>query len=270
MKKILKKLLIGALVVLSTTTIYSKSISIKGITEILKVVTKIYTQQQLMGTEQIQQGMSLITQIENQVRQIENQYTMLKRFSDELAQGNLTHLEDYYREFGYMLDSYDSIMLDTENLSKRYVELFKEKPKEFEKLGFNKDYIEKMDKNIREARQESNTALYDVMTSKGFAAKVGADEQNLKMLLNASKTSTGVVETLQITNSILGQISTNISQLGLLSETANKAQVMATNTDSQELETSKSKLEQAKQSQKTKDNLKMQELINKSKKSIKI
>lgn len=270
MKKILKKLLIGALVVLSTTTIYSKSISIKGITEILKVVTKIYTQQQLMGTEQIQQGMSLITQIENQVRQIENQYTMLKRFSDELAQGNLTHLEDYYREFGYMLDSYDSIMLDTENLSKRYVELFKEKPKEFEKLGFNQDYIEKMDRNIREARQESNTALYDVMTSKGFAAKVGADEQNLKMLLNASKTSTGVVETLQITNSILGQISTNISQLGLLSETANKAQAMSTNTDSQEMEISKGELENAKKTQKLNDQIKMQELINKSKKSIKI
>jgi|GEM_PF-2668659 P-type conjugative transfer protein TrbJ len=270
MKKILKKLLIGALVVLSTTTIYSKSISIKGITEILKVVTKIYTQQQLMGTEQIQQGMSLITQIENQVRQIENQYTMLKRFSDELAQGNLTHLEDYYREFGYMLDSYDSIMLDTENLSKRYVELFKEKPKEFEKLGFNQDYIEKMDRNIREARQESNTALYDVMTSKGFAAKVGADEQNLKMLLNASKTSTGVVETLQITNSILGQISTNISQLGLLSETANKAQAMSTNTDSQEMENSKVELENAKKTQKLNDQIKMQELINKSKKSIKI
>lgn len=270
MKKILKKLLIGALVVLSTTTIYSKSISIKGITEILKVVSKIYTQQQLMGTEQIQQGMSLITQIENQVRQIENQYTMLKRFSDELAQGNLTHLEDYYREFGYMLDSYDSIMLDTENLSKRYVELFKEKPKEFEKLGFNQDYIEKMDRNIREARQESNTALYDVMTSKGFAAKVGADEQNLKMLLNASKTSTGVVETLQITNSILGQISTNISQLGLLSETANKAQAMSTNTDSQEMENSKVELENAKKTQKLNDQIKMQELINKSKKSIKI
>lgn len=270
MKKILKKLLIGALVVLSTTIIYSKSISIKGITEILKVVTKIYTQQQLMGTEQIQQGMSLITQIENQVRQIENQYTMLKRFSDELAQGNLTHLEDYYREFGYMLDSYDSIMLDTENLSKRYVELFKEKPKEFEKLGFNQDYIEKMDRNIREARQESNTALYDVMTSKGFAAKVGADEQNLKMLLNASKTSTGVVETLQITNSILGQISTNISQLGLLSETANKAQAMSTNTDSQEIENSKVELENAKKTQKLNDQIKMQELINKSKKSIKI
>ena len=270
MKKILKKLLIGALVVLSTTTIYSKSISIKGITEILKVVTKSYTQQQLMGTEQIQQGMSLITQIENQVRQIENQYTMLKRFSDELAQGNLTHLEDYYREFGYMLDSYDSIMLDTENLSKRYVELFKEKPKEFEKLGFNQDYIEKMDRNIREARQESNTALYDVMTSKGFAAKVGADEQNLKMLLNASKTSTGVVETLQITNSILGQISTNISQLGLLSETANKAQAMSTNTDSQEMENSKVELENAKKTQKLNDQIKMQELINKSKKSIKI
>lgn len=270
MKKILKKLLIGVLVVLSTTTIYSKSISIKGITEILKVLTKIYTQQQLMGTEQIQQGMSLITQIENQVRQIENQYTMLKRFSDELAQGNLTHLEDYYREFGYMLDSYDSIMLDTENLSKRYVELFKEKPKEFEKLGFNQDYIEKMDRNIREARQESNTALYDVMTSKGFAAKVGADEQNLKMLLNASKTSTGVVETLQITNSILGQISTNISQLGLLSETANKAQAMSTNTDSQEMENSKVELENAKKTQKLNDQIKMQELINKSKKSIKI
>lgn len=270
MKKILKKFLIGAIVVLSTTTIYSKSISIKGITEILKIVTKIYTQQQLMGTEQIQQGMSLITQIENQVRQIENQYTMLKRFSDELAQGNLTHLEDYYREFGYMLDSYDSIMLDTENLSKRYVELFKEKPKEFEKIGITQDYMEKMDKNIREARQESNTALYDVMVSKGFAAKVGADEQNLKMLLEASKSSTGVVETLQITNSLLGQISANVSQLGLLSETANKAQAMATNTESQEIETSKKELEQIKNKQKNKEEEIMQKLRKEARKSIKL
>lgn len=271
MSKSLKKIfLVILLVILSSATVFSKSISIKGITEILRVVTKIYTQQQLMGTEQIQQGISLLNQIENQVRQIENQYTMLKRFSDELAQGNLTHLEDYYREFGYMLDSYDSIMLDTESLSKKYVELFKEKPKEFEKLGFTEDYIEKMDKNIKEARQESNTALYDVMTSKGFAAKIGADEQNLKMLLNASKTSTGVVETLQITNSILGQISTNISQLGLLVETANKAQVMATNTDSQELLTSKEKLENAKKEQKLNDMQQIQKLKKRTEKSVSI
>lgn len=269
MYKILKKIvLIVLLAVFSTTTIYSKSISIKGISEILKLVTKIYTQQQLMGTEQIQQGMSLLNQIENQVRQIENQYTILKGLSTEISQGNLTHLEDYYRELGYMLDSYDSIMLDTENLSKKYMELFKEKPKEFEKLGFNKDYMEKMDKNIREARQQSNTALYDVMTSKGFAAKLGADEQNLRTLLNASKTSTGVVETLQITNSILGQISTNISQLGLLTETANKAQAMATNTDSQELENSKLELERAKETQKLNDEQRIQELRKRAQKSI--
>lgn len=81
---------------------------------------------------------------------------------------------------------------------------------------------------------------------------------------------TGVVETLQITNSILGQISTNISQLGLLSETANKAQAMSTNTDSQEMENSKVELENAKKTQKLNDQIKMQELINKSKKSIKI
>lgn len=223
-----------------------------------------------MGTEQIQQGMSLITQIENQVRQIENQYTMLKRFSDELAQGNLTHLEDYYREFGYMLDSYDSIMLDTENLSKRYVELFKEKPKEFEKIGVTQEYMEKMDKNIREARQESNTALYDVMVSKGFAAKIGADEQNLKMLLEASKSSTGVVETLQITNSLLGQISANISQLGLLSETANKAQAMATNTESQEVEHGKEELEKIKENQTLNEEKMIQKLRKEAGKSIKL
>lgn len=270
MGKILKRMVLIVLLVLSTTTVFSRSISIKGISEILKLVTKIYAQQQLMGAEQLQQGLSLMHQIENQVRQIENQYAILKQLSNEISQGNLTHLEDYYREVGYMLDSYNSIMLDTENLSKRYTELFKEKPEEFEKLGFSEDYMEKMDKNIREARQESNTALYDIMVQKGFAAKVGADEQNLKMLLNASKTSTGVVEALQITNSILGQISANISQLGLLTETANKAQAMATNTDSQELETSKQELDKAKRDQKKVDQIKMQELINKSKKSIKL
>lgn len=271
MNKILKRItLVILLVLLSTSTVFSKSISIKGITEILKVVTKIYTQQQLMGTEQIQQGMSLINQIENQVRQIENQYAILKRLSDEISQGNLTHLEDYYRELGYMLDSYNSVMLDAENLSGKYIDLFKERPKEFEKLGFTEEYMKRMDNNIRQARQESNTALYDVMTSKGFAAKIGADEQNLQTLLNASKSSTGVVETLQITNSILGQISTNISQLGLLSETANKAQAMATNTESGELENSKQEIEQAKETQKARDDMKMQELKKKANKSLKL
>lgn len=270
MKKTLKKLLIGALVVLSTTTIYSKSISIKGITEILKVVTKIYTQQQLMGTEQIQQGMSLITQIDNQVRQIQNQYEMLKRLEEQISQGNILYLEDYFREFGYMIDSYDSIMLETEKLSDKYMELFKEKPQEFEKIGITQDYMEKMDQNIREARQMSNTALYDVMTSKGFSAKLGADEQNLKTLLNASKSSTGVVETLQITNSILGQISTNISQLGLLNETATKAQAMATNTESQEIESGKKELDTIKKNQKLKEEKRLQEMKKLTGKSIKL
>ncbi|MGY0395042.1 hypothetical protein [Fusobacterium sp. SYSU M8A802] len=44
MKKI-KKFIILAIIVLSTTNIYAKSINIKGITEILKLVAKIYTQQ---------------------------------------------------------------------------------------------------------------------------------------------------------------------------------------------------------------------------------
>ena len=122
-----------------------------------------------------------------------------------------------------------------------------------------------MDKNIREARQESNNALYDVMTSKGFAAKLGADEQNLQTLLNASKNSTGVVEALQVTNSLLGQISANINQLGILTETANKAQAMSSNTESQEIEMAKKELENAKNNQEIKEKEKVQELKKKNK-----
>lgn len=269
MKKI-KKFIILAILVLSTTNIYAKSISIKGITEILKVVAKIYAQQQLMGIEQVQQGMSMIQQIDNQVRQIENQQAMLKNLGQEISQGNLTNVESYYRELGYTLDEYKSTMLDVENLSKKYMESFKLNPEMFKKLGFTKEYMEKMDKNIREARQESNNALYDVMTSKGFAAKLGADQQNLQTLLNASKNSTGVVEALQVTNNLLGQISTNISQLGVLTETANKAQAMSTNSDSQELESSKQELDKAKEAQEKNDEKKMQELKKKNSKSITI
>jgi P-type conjugative transfer protein TrbJ len=269
MKKF-KKLFITLALVIFTTNICAKSISIKGITEILKVVTKIYTQQQLMGTEQIQQGMSLINQIENQVRQIENQYTMLKNLSTQISQGNIAYIEDYYRELGYMLDSYNSVMLDTEKLSSKYMDAFNTNTDEFENMGFTREYMERMDQNIRQARQESNTALYDVMTSKGFAAKVGADQQNLQTLLNASKSSTGIVEALQVTNSLLGQISSDISQLGVLVETSNKAQAMATNTESQELENSKRELDQLKERQEFLDNKKMLELKNKAGKSVSI
>ncbi|STO26876.1 conjugal transfer protein TrbJ [Fusobacterium necrogenes] len=266
----IKKLLIGIATILLSTTLFAKSISIKGITEILKVVTKIYTQQQLMGTEQIQQGLSLINQIENQVRQIENQYAMLKNLSTQISQGNIVYIEDYYRELGYMLDSYKSAMFDTQKVSDRYMELFKEKPQEFEKIGITKEYMEKMDQNIRQARQESNTALYDVMTQKGFAAKVGADQQNLQTLLNASKSSTGIVEALQVTNSLLGKISSDINQLGILVETSNKAQAMAKNTESQEVESSKQKLEEISSRQEEKENIKLQELKTLTGKSIKL
>lgn len=265
----LKKIIIILMAILSINS-YSKSISIKGITELLKVATKIYAQQQLMGVEQIQQGMSLINQIDNQVRQIENQYAMLKNLSEQISQGNISYLEDYYREIGYMLDSYDSIMLDTQKLSNRYTELFKEKPQEFEKIGITKEYMEKMDQNIRQARQESNTALYDVMTSKGFSAKIGADQQNLQTLLNASKSSTGVVEALQVTNSLLGKISSDINQLGILVETSNKAQAMAKNTESQEVESGKKELEIIKRNQELKEEKKMQELKTLTGKSIKL
>lgn len=266
--KRLKKLFIALTLVVFTTNVCAKSISIKGISEILKVVTKIYTQQQLMGTEQIQQGMSLITQIDNQVRQIENQYAMLKNLSTQISQGNIAYIEDYYRELGYMLDSYKSAMFDTEKVSNKYMELFKEKPQEFEKIGITKEYMQKMDQNIRQARQESNTALYDVMTQKGFVAKVGADQQNLQTLLNASKSSTGVVEALQVTNSLLGKISSDINQLGVLVETSNKAQAMATNTESQEIENGKKELEIIKRNQELKEEKKMQELKNQAGKSI--
>ena len=262
MKKF-KKLFITLALVIFTTNICAKSISIKGITEILKVVTKIYTQQQLMGTEQIQQGMSLINQIENQ-------YTMLKNLSTQISQGNIAYIEDYYRELGYMLDSYNSVMLDTEKLSSKYMDAFNTNTDEFENMGFTREYMERMDQNIRQARQESNTALYDVMTSKGFTAKVGADQQNLQTLLNASKSSTGIVEALQVTNSLLGQISSDISQLGVLVETSNKAQAMATNTESQELEHSKKELKKLKERQKFLDNKKMLELKNKAGKSVSI
>lgn len=270
MKKSIKKIAIITMLLISTTTVFPKSISIKGITEILNVVTKIYTQQQLMGTEQIQQGMSLITQIENQVRQIENQYTMLKNLSEQISQGNIEYVYDYYRELGYMLDSYNSAMLDTQKLSDRYLDAFNTNTAEFENMGFTREYMEKMDQNIRQARQESNTALYDVMTSKGFAAKIGADQQNLQTLLNASKSSTGVVEALQVTNSLLGKISSDIGQLGVLVETSNKAQAMATNTESQELENGKREIDQLKERQKFLDNKKMLELKNKAGKSVSI
>ena len=223
-----------------------------------------------MGTEQIQQGLSLINQIENQVRQIENQYAMLKNLSTQISQGNIVYIEDYYRELGYMLDSYKSAMFDTQKVSDRYMELFKEKPQEFEKIGITKEYMEKMDQNIRQARQESNTALYDVMTQKGFAAKVGADQQNLQTLLNASKSSTGIVEALQVTNSLLGKISSDINQLGILVETSNKAQAMAKNTESQEVESGKKELEIIKRNQELKEEKKMQELKTLTGKSIKL
>lgn len=268
--KRLKKLFIILSLLVFTINIFAKSISIKGIAEILQLVAKIYTQQQLMGTEQIQQGLSLINQIENQVRQIENQYAMLKNLSTQISQGNITYIEDYYRELGYMVDSYKSAMFDTQKLSNRYMELFKEKPQEFEKIGITKEYMEKMDQNIRQARQESNTALYDVMTQKGFAAKVGADQQNLQTLLNASKSSTGIVEALQVTNSLLGKISSDINQLGILVETSNKAQAMAKNTESQEVESSKQKLEEISSRQEEKENIKLQELKTLTGKSIKL
>ena len=255
------KKIIGILIIMLSVDSYS-----------MKVYDPSNHQENIMQRiESIKQTAHDVTKINNQVSQIKNQLQILKGLSEDIANGNITNLDSFFREINYMLGSYNSILLDSQEIADKYWKLFETDPAGFEnQVGFGEPYLKEMERKIGEARKQSNTALYDVMTQQGFAAKIGADNQNLQTLLNASKTGTGVIEVLQVTNSLLGQISTNISKLGVLTETATKAQAMATNTDSQELGTSKKELKKAMETQKLKDEVKMQELINKSKKSIKL
>lgn len=269
MKKFRKFILILLIISVTGTTVFGRfGRRGSGLGKLVGLVSQIAANQVIMKTELGQQGMKMVTQINNQVRQIENQLAILKGLSQEIASGNLTNIDAFYREMNNMLDSYKSIMLDTSRISSDYLKIYDKNRETFEKAGISEETIREVNQNMIEARNQSNLALYDVMTQKGFAAKIGADEQNLKMLLNASKSSTGVVEALQVTNSLLGQISSNISQLGLLVETASKAQAMSTNTESQELQQSREQLIEYISRQKLNEDKKMQEMKSKARKSI--
>lgn len=258
------------LILLFLITSLSFSRGIKGLGKLVGIALEISKKQGLMQIEQVQQGFQMLQQIQNQVQQIENQYTLLKGLSKEISEGNFLNVDAFYNELGYMYDSYKSVMLDSSELAKKYTELYETNPEKLEQMGFGEEYIKEMNRNMREARRQSDMALYDVMVSKGFSAKIGADKQNIKTLLNASKSATGVVEALQVTNALLGQISKNITQLGIMTEGSIKANAMATTTASKDIEASQRELEDIKQDQQKNDDRIIREMKQKLNKKIRI
>ncbi|MGL5569272.1 MAG: hypothetical protein ACRDB9_08520 [Cetobacterium sp.] len=212
-----------------------------------------------------QSAIEAVKQTKTQADQLKSQIQMIKNLSEEVSNGNISKIDRVFRELEISMTQYKSLIFDSENLTKKYWTLLNKDSDDFiNNMGFGEEYLKEIDRRNKEARRLSDNALYDVMTQSGFSAKLGADQQNIQTLLNASKTSDGVLEAIQVTNSILGQMSESLLKLGIVTETSVKAEAMSKSTESGELQNAQKKLKDVTEATDEKNKQIMEEMLIKS------
>lgn len=216
MKKIKKKIVIIAMLLISTTIVFPKSISIKGITEILKIVTKMSEQQHLMQLEQAQQSLQFANQIANQVTQIQNQMQSLKNqalnlkaLGKEISKGNLEAINQGLDKILYLKAETQSIFYKAEDINRKFSELYQNDiqiEENFARTNNIYEGIKENNKRLAKIREQTQYVVYDAMKQADFTPKLNADKRNVEMLMERSSTTEGALQAIQAGNAILGQL----------------------------------------------------------------
>jgi len=216
MKKIKKKIVIIAMLLISTTIVFPKSISIKGITEILKIVTKMSEQQHLMQLEQAQQSLQFANQIANQVTQIQNQMQSLKNqalnlkaLGKEISEGNLEAINQGLDKILYLKAETQSIFYKAEDINRKFSELYQKDiqiEENFARTNNIYEGIKENNKRLAKIREQTQYVVYDAMKQADFTPKLNADKRNVEMLMERSSTTEGALQAIQAGNAILGQL----------------------------------------------------------------
>lgn len=208
---------------LLSISIFSKTINVAGMKDLLKIATQISKTQMGMETEMLDQGMKMIRQIENEMAMIEQGATNLKKLKGTISNTNIDNLNSTINKIMNLQSDANSFIYKQEKIVDEYWDLYKKSPDDFENItGFNPESLVALDVQVMKAKQMKNNAVYDAMVQSGFSAKLGQDRDNIKMLLEASKTADGALQAQQATNNLIGQTNSTLLEIRTLLETGIK------------------------------------------------
>lgn len=219
-----KTLAIVCFILLSiSTTIFSKTVSVSGMNDLLKIASQISKTQMGMETEMLDQGLSMIKQIENEKMMIEQGITNLKQLEGVISNTNIDNINLTVNKMLNLQSDANSFIYKQEKIVNEYWDLYKKSPEDFEGVtGFNPESLVALDAQVMKAKQMKDNAVYDSMVQSGFSAKLGQDRENIKMLLDASKTADGALQAQQATNNLIGQTNSTLLEIRTLLETGIK------------------------------------------------
>ncbi len=201
----------------------SKTVSVSGMTQLLKTTTKIASTQTQMDLKMVEDGIRQAKSLENQYQSLQYEIQNLKNLGEGISDGNISKINSFLKQIENTKDSSMSIINNQKRLVDEYRKIYKENPEAFEEItGFNEESLRAMNRQVTRAKDQTNYMLYDAVTQAGYSAKLNNDTHNLNSLLEASKSSKGALEVLQITNNILGAQNTTLLEIRQLLETVVK------------------------------------------------
>lgn len=221
MKK--NKIIVITCFILLSATIFSKTVTVTGMKDLLKIATKISKTQTGMETEMLDQGTKMIKQIENEMAMIEQGATNLKQLKGAISNTNIDNLNSTINKILNLQSDANSFIYKQEKIVDEYWDLYKKSPDDFENVtGFNPESLAALDAQVMKAKLNKTNLVYDAMVQSGFSAKLGQDRDNIKMLLDAAKTSDGALQAQQATSNLIGQTNSILLEIRTLLETGIK------------------------------------------------
>lgn len=218
----MKKLMLS-LFILTFTFSLSKTVSVSGMTQLLKTTTKIASTQTQMDLKMVEDGIKQAKSLENQYQQLKYEIQNLKNLGENISDGNIDQINRFLKQIENTKSSSMSIINNQDRLVNEYRNIYKANPEAFENItGYNKESLDSLKRQVTKAKDQTNYMLYDAVTQAGYSAKLNDDTHNLNSLLEASKSSKGALEVLQVTNNILGAQSTTLLEIRQLLETSVK------------------------------------------------
>lgn len=218
----MKKLIIGLFILIFTFTL-SKTVSVNGMSQLLKTTTKIASTQTQMDLKMAEDAIKQVKQLENQYQQLKYEVQNLQNLGENISSGNINQINNFLNQIENTKSSSMSILNNQNRLINEYREIYKENPEAFENVtGYNQESLDEIKRQVTKAKDQTNYMLYDAVTQAGYSAKLNNDTHNLNSLLEASKSSKGALEVLQVTNNILGAQNTTLLEIRQLLETSLK------------------------------------------------
>lgn len=200
------KLLLMAIAIAGTmgTTSYSRSISINGMSDLIKLMSQVASSTYNVDMTTVQQYQLQLEQFQNELRQIEIQVRNAQRLGEDVRNLSASNLDYLFRDMLTIQNNAKGQLNSMENVINKYNEIFYADPEDFTSLtGFTEQDMVNMKAGLIKAKTENNYMIYNGMVKAGMMAKINNDEENIRLLSQAANSAGGTLEALTVSSNIL-------------------------------------------------------------------